>query len=53
MRTLHRGDFKPNNVISTSPGTCMCIDYDFTHVSPVQVSVNVSKLSTISQPFVT
>jgi len=33
--TIH-GDFKPNNVIGRPDGSCMCIDYDFTHVSPVQ-----------------
>ena len=34
--TIH-GDFKPNNLIARSdkPG-CMCIDYDFTHVSCAQ-----------------
>lgn len=35
VATIH-GDFKPNNVIGRPDGSCMCIDYDFTHVSPVQ-----------------
>lgn len=34
--TIH-GDFKPNNLINRSDKDgCMCIDYDFTHVSCVQ-----------------
>lgn len=34
VATIH-GDFKPNNLVRGSGG-CVCIDYDFTHVSPVQ-----------------
>ena len=42
VATIH-GDFKPNNLVRAEGG-CMCIDYDFTHVSPVQQELSFAYL---------